>query len=84
MRLRIGKTTEELAERERREMLARMRRFNWHPFFAVWPRKVADGDYRAFQWLERRRYVRRSIWAGVGGMAQGGVGVEYRVAPQKE
>ena len=26
----------------------------WHPFYAIWPRRVNSRDCRAFEWIERR------------------------------
>jgi hypothetical protein len=26
----------------------------WRPFFAIWPREVSEGQYRFFEWIERR------------------------------
>ena len=34
---------------EKRERLK-----NWHPFFAIWPRRVGSRDCRCFEWIERK------------------------------
>ncbi len=28
---------------------------DWHPFFAIWPRRVGSNDCRSFEWIERRK-----------------------------
>jgi hypothetical protein len=45
MRLYIqrGESEGERKERER----------EWHAFFAIWPRRVSDGELRCLEWLER-------------------------------
>lgn len=83
MKIRFGMTTEELEKHERFELSRMIRKQNWHRFFAIWPRKVADGDYRCFEWIERRYYCRRSCWYDVKGaknLEQFDTGVEYRAA----
>lgn len=55
MKFNCGPTTE-----ERREYLA-----NWHPFFAVLPRRVGSHDCRWFEWIERKgSYIigRSGVW----------------------
>jgi hypothetical protein len=32
----------------------RKRLENWHPFYAIWPRRVAPHDCRWFEMIERR------------------------------
>lgn len=52
MKFNCGETSE-----ARRDKWAAIER--WHPFFAIWPREVAPGDCRAFEWIERKGIVVR-------------------------
>lgn len=54
MRFKCGKTQAELdalilAQREYRAATSR-----WHKFYPIFPRRVARGDCRAFEYIERR------------------------------
>lgn len=54
MRLKCGRTQ---AEKDARELHARAMleaRGQWHLFYPLWPRKVALGDCRFFELIERR------------------------------
>jgi len=38
---------------------------HWHPFYAMWPRRVASRDCRAFEWIERKMtFGPGYIWRG--------------------
>lgn len=52
MKFDCGPTYEEVIEA----------RSKWHPFFAIWPRRVGPHDCRCFEWIERKGTF-HSNWA---------------------
>lgn len=51
---------------------------NWHPFFAILPRRVGPDECRWLEWIERRREwrARYSVSVGLGYWR-----TEYRAKP---
>ena len=43
MKFKCGMTSEERKEK-----------FTWKPFYPWWPRQIAPGDCRCFEWIERQ------------------------------
>ncbi len=57
MRFKCGKNIEELDAAHRRATDRYDHLNHWHAFFALWPRKVAPGDCRWLETIERKAHV---------------------------
>lgn len=61
MKFNCGPSPETKRRREREAAdEARLYYTNWHPFFAILPRRVGENDCRCFERIERKGTVR---WA---------------------
>lgn len=62
MRFKCGKSQAEHDAAILKERAERARVEAWHRFYPIWPRKVARGDCRSFEWIERRYVWSRDYW----------------------
>jgi hypothetical protein len=54
MKIKCGPTQAEIDKRAHSAALRKWAIGQWHDFYPIWPRQVAKGDCRCFEWIERR------------------------------